>query len=435
MMRSHQRAWLLYERSKYDLAEKEVGQALARQPDDPEAHAIMALCLLAREKNEEATEHARQAVTLDPTHAFHHYVLSRIWSVRNYVKEAETAIREALRLQPHHPAYHAELGWIRYRQSDWNGALAAAEDALAIDPGSTEALNLRAQALRKLGRRSTAEEELEEALRLEPENPWTHANLGWNYLEKGDRAGAEKHFREALRLDPDLDWARHGALETIKTGNALYRAMFRFFTWMRSLGSSGQWKVILGAWLVYIIGRQIAAASPALAPWLWPLLVAYLVFVLATWFVEPLANLTLRLHPFGRLALSRDERIGSNWVGGFLLGTVLLGLAALATGGQVVVVETLLWFAAMLLAVAATVRCASPWPRSGMIVYAIVLACLGLIRLGILLGATLADPGTWPPLLAAVCGLALRPLTWAFYLGAGLSLFGANLLASIRWKQ
>ena len=53
-----------------------------------------------------------------------------------------------------------------------------------------------------------------------------------------------------------------------------------------------------------------------------PLLVAYLAFALGTWFAGPLANLSLRLHPFGRLALARDERIASSWIGGFLLAAV-----------------------------------------------------------------------------------------------------------------
>ena len=42
-----------------------------------------------------------------------------------------------------------------------------------------------------------------------------------------------------------------------------------------------------------------------------------------TWTAEPIFNLLLRLNPFGRYALSRDELTASNWVGGTIVGGVL----------------------------------------------------------------------------------------------------------------
>ena len=76
--------------------------------------------------------------------------------------------------------------------------------------------------------------------------------------------------------------------------------------------------------------RNIADKNPAAAPFLQPLLYAYLAFVWFTWVAQPVFNLLLRLHPIGRYALSDDQRRESNWFG-LCVGSavVLFGLSFL----------------------------------------------------------------------------------------------------------
>lgn len=428
------RAWLLYERSRYDMAEKEIGLALAQDPDDPSAHGLMAMCLLERERFDEATEHAKRAVGGAPNEPFAHYVLARVWAARNYLDNAETAVREALRLDPDTPDYHTFLGILQMRRSDWRSAQAAAEEALAIDPEHVEAVNLRAQALRRQGRKESAEEELAEALRMQPEDAWTHANLGWNHLEQGNRIKAMEHFREALRLEPELESAREGVLETLKSQNVAYRLLLRYFFWMSNFGQRGQWAVVLGAWLAFNLTWVIADAHPALAPWLTPLIVAYLVFALATWLAVPLGNVALRLHPFGRLALSRDERIASNWVGGFLLAAIVGGIAFWITGTWFTK-GLLVFFGFMLVPVGATFRCASPWPRKALVIYTLVVGAFGLTQFGLRMMAILGDPRTWSPAFGALWLTAFKTTTQVFIWGAVLSMWVGNIVLSIRWRK
>jgi Flp pilus assembly protein TadD len=50
-MSSHiERARLLINQSRYELATKELQKALADDPDDPVAHALMAVCLAERKR-------------------------------------------------------------------------------------------------------------------------------------------------------------------------------------------------------------------------------------------------------------------------------------------------------------------------------------------------------------------------------------------------
>ena len=230
MTRQLERARLLLEQSRYDMAKKEIGLHLARDPDDPEAHALLALCLLNNKEFKTATEHAKHAIAQAPDWDFAHYVMACVWWRRNYLDRAAESAEAALALDPHAVSHYTLLGRVRFDQRRWQDALDAAEMALEIDAEHTDAINLRAAALQKLGHKSTARDDLIDALRLGPGDAYTHANLGWTYLEQGDREKAMHHLREALRIDPELDWARAGVVETQKAGNVFYRVMLNYFT-------------------------------------------------------------------------------------------------------------------------------------------------------------------------------------------------------------
>lgn len=427
-----ERARLLIGQHRFELAEKELGLALAEQPDDAVAHALMGFCLASRDRFDTALPHAREAVARAPDFWFAHYCLARVQLMRNDVSAAETAARQSIALAPNESRGHVLLGEIRLHQSRWQESRESAEQALALDPEDVNAKNVRAHALRQMGQAGSAEAELRSSLAVDPEDAWTHANMGWTLLQAGRRDEAMNHFREALRLQPELDSARAGVVETLKAGNVFYRMILQYFFWMASLGRRGQWGVILGAWFGYMILRRVAEATPAARPWVMPLVVAYLVFVVVSWLAVPLANLALRLHPFGRLALSRDERIASNWLGGFLLAAMLSGVAALLAPG-IVPVYAPIYFGLMLLPLAATFNAEAPWPRKPLKIYTTAVAAAGALAvLGTLLPIPDPDTASLPWLLTMI---VVALCTVAFPLLAVLSLFAGNILSSIRWKK
>ena len=167
------------------------------------------------------------------------------------------------------------------------------------------------------------------ALARNPESAFTHANQGWTLLHQGDHRRAFEHFREALRLDPEIDWARQGIVEAMKARNPLYRPLLGYFLWMSRLSDKAQWAVIIAIYMGPKILNAVAKANPALVPWVAPLVAVILLFVVMTWVADPLFNLMLRLDKFGRLALSREQVVASNWIGACLIG-VLLGFLAYA---------------------------------------------------------------------------------------------------------
>jgi tetratricopeptide (TPR) repeat protein len=425
-----QRATLLFQQSRHELAEEQLRQALAAEPDDPYAHALLALCLAHREKFEDATTEARQAVHLAPDFDFAHYAHASVLHDRHHLDDAQRAIEEALRLSPNDADYWALLAQIRLDQRQWAPALDAAERGLQFTPDHVGCTNLRAIALVKLGRKSEAGATIDAALARHPDNAVTHANQGWTLLEQNQPAKALEHFRESLRLDPGNEWARAGIVEALKARNIIYGLMLRYFLWMAKLPTGVQWGVLLGGYFLNRLLGAAAKSNPDLAPWILPVRILYLTAALLTWTADPLFNLLLRVNRFGRLALSDEQRTASTWFG----ATVFLALASLALclvfGFGSVFVFSALVFGLLMVPVAGMFKAFAGWPRMLLMCYTGGLALLGLAVLAFL-GLAEWQGGeqgkAWGKL-----GIATLSI---FLLGCVIFMWGANVIIPIRPRR
>ncbi len=418
------RAIILHDQGRHDLAIDEARLALAEDPDDSFAHALLASSLGHVEKFDEATREVHQAIHLDPDFAFAHSIHASILTDRNRYTEAASAIAEAIRLEPQEPSHYSRSAAIQLQQSKWEEALEDADRALALDPEHVQATNLRALALMRLGRKAEAGQALDAALSKEPDNATSHANRGWTLLEEGSHEKAMEHFREALRLDPELEWAREGIVEALKAKNVVYRGMLKYFFFMQRLSGRGQWGVILGAYIGYRVVISLAESHPAWAPFAWPLIGCYLAFCLMSWLAKPLFDLLLRLNKFGRLALSEEQIRSSNWIGGALFA----GLAG-SVGGYFLDNSWIffpgLFSLFMVFPLIGFFGCEEGWPRKAMLTYTVILGLIGGIACSLWIGKTSdADITPMAELLIVVFGL-----------GSVLSGWVANGLMMVRPKR
>jgi tetratricopeptide (TPR) repeat protein len=306
-------------------------QALAADPQDAMAHALLALGLAHLEQGRDAVEAGRRAVAIDPEMAFAHYAHGWAQVEHGDFAAAERAAQEALRIDPSGDAY-ALLAQVHVRQRRWKDALDVAERGLHIEPEHPACANLRALALGTLGRGDDARAAVHEVLALDPDDAYAHANRGWLLLRQSNPDEAIESFRAALRLDPTLDWARAGIVEAMKARNGLYRLVLQYSLWVDTLSTRSQWLLIFGLYFGARIVRAALRQNPALLPLLGPLLGLYGLFVLGTWIAHPLSNLILRISPVGRLALNRHETIASNVVGGCLAAALVSGVLFLVSG-------------------------------------------------------------------------------------------------------
>jgi tetratricopeptide (TPR) repeat protein len=413
-----QRACVLLDQSRHDLAERELRQALAADPDHAPAHALLSQCLLERDELADATEEAKAAIRLAPEWPFAHVALARVLAKRNYLRDALASAREALRLDPTDADHYALLAGIHLELREWPSALEAAEQGLQHDAEHIDCNNLRAMALTKLGRTAEAGATLAAALSRDPEDPFSHANQGWTSLHEHDTKKALEHFREALRLDPELDYAKAGLVEALKARNPIYGLMLRYFLFMGRLSGQAQWAIVIGAFLAQHFLGKLGEQHPQWKPFIQPLLIAYIAFAVMTWIAVPLFNLMLRLNRYGRYALSDDQRRGANLVGVVALPALVFLVWWLVTDNAFAFFGTI-YFGLLLLPVAAIFNCEVFWPRWGMAAYTVTLACLMPLFLLFL------------PVDQQLARLFLQGHIW----GSILSAFVANALTSMRVKQ
>jgi tetratricopeptide (TPR) repeat protein len=420
------RGSLLYSQRRFDLAAEELRLALAEDPQDARAHAILALCLSEQERFDDAQREAEEAIASSPDDPLGHYARAVVLIARRRFEEALAAAEEAIRLEPEDADHHCLHAQILFNLRRWPAALEAAERGLRVDGEHAGCTNFRAMALIKLGRRSEAGHTLEAALARNPEDALSHANQGWALVEQGDVPKALEHFKEALRLDPELEYARVGIVEALKARHSIYRWMLRYFLWMNRLSGKAQWAIVIGGLLGYNLLRNLADRSPGLAPFIWPILGVYIAFALLTWLARPFFDLLLRLNRFGRLALSREQVTASNAVGACLLAAAASAAAGLALDADVFLALAI-FFGLLLLPVAGTFKCPAGWPRRIMTAYTALLIAAGVLFFVL---AFLAGP-----LAIASAPALMNKLAMGFFAGIFLSQFVINGLLMVRVRR
>jgi Tfp pilus assembly protein PilF len=390
MNSAFQRGLILLQQNRRDLAEREFRRALAGDPDDPAAHAYLAICLIERGAKAEALREADEAVRLEAATAFFHYVRGLVLLRSDRPRDAEAAAEQAIALDPRDADHFGLRASVAMNRERWTEALEAADEGLALDPTHQWCTNLRAMALVHLGRKDEAGRTLGSALAEDPEDALTHANQGWALLHAGDHKQALVHFREALRLDPENAWARAGLLESLKARYVFYRLTLAFFLWMRRQGRWAQVAVVLGIVFGPRLLRDVARGYPGIEPLVTPLLILGFGFVLMTWVAGPLANFLLQFHPLGRLALTREEKVQASLIGGFFAA------AALCLAGEVLIRDKrfLIWaffFGLMIFPLGTTFQMRPGRPRLLMALATVALALLATPSL-----VFLATEGRWP---------------------------------------
>jgi len=71
-------------------------------------------------------------------------------------------------------------------------------------------------ALARQGKLAEAKDHLETALRIQPDNPETHNNLGGILISMGALGAAREHLETALKIQPDYASARQNLAHLMK---------------------------------------------------------------------------------------------------------------------------------------------------------------------------------------------------------------------------
>jgi adenylate cyclase len=205
--------------------------------------------LMNRQGSLKAKEFAREAISIDPKYAFPYAILADAhmldaWflfaeSSEGSMKLADDAAHKALSLDENDPYIQSSLTNLYVMQREHEKAIASAERALATGPSASrsqssmgvalyfscrfnEAIPFFEQAIRMdtyppgaqfrllgsaysaVGRHNEALKAYEKALKLNPNDIFTHLSLAAQYAELGKDEQARAEVREVLGLHPQF---------------------------------------------------------------------------------------------------------------------------------------------------------------------------------------------------------------------------------------
>ena len=325
-----ERAKLLLGQGRTNDAINAIKTLLQQEPENDTALSIYASCLFDKKDFVKGIEIVLNAIRIDPENSYYFYLLGFGYYRTDKNFAAIDNLNKAISMSPRRAEYYGMLSLVYIDEKKFDTALQKANEGLAVDAENITCLNARSTALNKLKRTDDAIETMQNALSKDPENEFTHITIGWNLLEKGKHKEAIKHFREALRIDPDNDSARTGLKQSLKSKIPPYKWMLQYSFWMNNKGKTAR-RIFPIALLigVRIIASALSSSDTTEVIGL-SILGLYILFVITSWIINPIANFFLLFHRDGKYALTVTEKysaIGS--VSSILLGFVLLAISFL----------------------------------------------------------------------------------------------------------
>ena len=219
------------EQGDHTEAEISFRRVLGGNPQLASAHRGLGLALWGQGQLPSAERELRAAVELDSflepgnpsgLGAAVHFELARVrdqlggqaaGEIRRleYQRRAIEGYQEALGVDPGLIAARMRLANLLLETGKVSDAVREAEVVVRSRPTDVESRLLLALAYRQWGDRTRAEEELNEALRIEPDHSFALVRLGELLMERGELGGAIEKFRRATGTNPEF-WEAHRAL-------------------------------------------------------------------------------------------------------------------------------------------------------------------------------------------------------------------------------
>ena len=323
-----ERAKVLLEQGRNKDAIHQLQQVLHQEPQNDFALSLMGRTLYNQKKYDEGMDFIKQAIHVRADEDYYYYLLAFGHYYKDQNLVAQRMLHKAIELNPYVGDYFGLSALICIEEVELKTALKKADEGLGIDPENITCLNARATALNKLKQTDAAIETMRTALEQNPENEFTHTTVGWNLLEKGKHKEAAHHFKEALRLHPNLETAQSGLKQALKSRIAPYRWLLQYSFWISNKGKNLLWILPFALFalvriIILTLGKDSGFSFAVLL-----VVAVYLLFVVSSWVINPIANFTLLFNHDGKYALTNSEKWSaissvSALVAGILILTII----------------------------------------------------------------------------------------------------------------
>lgn len=315
-------AGILIQQNRYVQAEEKLYNLMQAGYSDADLYRMLIMCKMGLNQYDEAKSLSEKLLQQFPTDAFAFYTMAGIALNTRKLANAIENIDEAIRLQPFMPEYFALKSGIYFQLKNFSDALKYADIGLNVDARHIGCLNARAIALEAMGRSSEAFDTIKKSLSEDPNNPDTHANIGWGHLYRGETKKALDHFKAALTENPQHENAKSGMLQAMKTRFPLYRYFLMVMLWLSKLNSKNQWIFIIVSYVIYRILVNWAGMDTPFKPIIIAAVSILVLFFLSSWLFSPLMNLYMLSNPYGRITMTDDEKESARFVGFAIIGSL-----------------------------------------------------------------------------------------------------------------
>ena len=202
-----QLAGIYMETGEYGAApDKSLTEALRLQPDNDQAHAMLAECRFKSGDLAGALPEVDAALALKRDAGYYNLDGNILKGLKR-PEEAAEMFQKAAALAPRSAASMVNLGNLLLERGDDNSAMEAFEKALSIDQANADALLGEGIILDSKRDFDGAVLKLKKAVRCSPENPDMHYFLGVAYQDAGRPDLAQAELKDALRLRPAFSQA------------------------------------------------------------------------------------------------------------------------------------------------------------------------------------------------------------------------------------
>jgi serine/threonine-protein kinase len=189
---------------KYDQAVAAIQRALTTQPNNDEAHRLMAQVRAAQHRSEDAVREYEQAIAIRPTYLENYIALGNFQFRAGRFDDAGAAYRRVTEIQPDSPLGFLNLGARLMEGRNNQAALEHFKRVLELDANNSIAYSNIGTIHYYEGRYDEAVRAYEHAVGLAPRNAISHRNLGDAYQRLGERDKARAEYQRAADLTDEL---------------------------------------------------------------------------------------------------------------------------------------------------------------------------------------------------------------------------------------
>ncbi|TAL41704.1 MAG: tetratricopeptide repeat protein, partial [Chitinophagaceae bacterium] len=199
----HENLGLIYERQGLnDKAENKFKEAISLNTKDGGSLNQMGLFYYEQGKYTEALHWYNDALKKEPDNTDFLYNIAMAYDKNNNTTEAITYYLEAAKREPGSDDIQNRIGLMYFRQDDHKNAIAYFKNAAKLNKLNPVYVENIASSYRILGKTDLAEKNLEEAIKIKPEEDFAYNELGRIYFEKKDYKKTIEFCKRAAEINP-----------------------------------------------------------------------------------------------------------------------------------------------------------------------------------------------------------------------------------------